>query len=302
MVRRVVLVGCALLIAGLSGSAQSALSERIGRTDPAKYRHYPRRHGGAPAGMYVMTLVEGKQMQTNLLYMFRGEMPPKGGIGHHHHTRVEEMFVIFDHEAEFTIDGRTANLKGPIGAPVRYDHSHGIYNPTDRPTQWMNIGVSEVKGVGGGRDIGDDRVGVPVDPRPVFVTMALDRQLLRPVPNMLGGKGEAQYRRALGPADFYSNWVYVDHLVLPPYATLGKHRHEGLEEIFYVMQGQGVAEVGMESAAVRKGDAIPIMINEQHALVNAGTTDLEFMIVGIAMDKKKGPIDSPVPAAPPAVQ
>jgi mannose-6-phosphate isomerase-like protein (cupin superfamily) len=68
------------------------------------------------------------------------------------------------------------------------------------------------------------------------------------------------------------------------------------------MQGQGAAEVGMESAAIRKGDAVPIMINEQHAFVNSGTTDLEFMIVGIAMDKKKGPIDSPVAAAPPVVQ
>jgi hypothetical protein len=57
MVRRgVVLVGGAFLLVGLSVSAQQSLSERIGRTDPAKYRHYPRRHGGAPAGMHVMTL------------------------------------------------------------------------------------------------------------------------------------------------------------------------------------------------------------------------------------------------------
>ena len=295
----VVLVVGAFVLAGLPVFAQQPLAERIGRTDPAKYRHYPRRHGGAPAGMNVMTLVQGKQMQTSLLYMFRGEMPPKGGIGHHLHTRVEEMFVIFDNEAEFTIDGRTANLKGPIGAPVRFDHSHAIYNPSDRPTQWMNIGVSEVKGVGGGRDIGDDRVGVPVDPRPVFVTVALDRQLLRPIQNILGGKGVAQYRRALGPGDFYSNWAYVDHLLLPPGASLGKHRHEGLEEIFYVMQGEGLAEAGMESAPIRKGDAVPIMLNEQHAMVNTGTTDLEFMIIGIAMDKKKGPIDTPSSSAPP---
>ena len=30
---------------------------------------------------------------------------------------MEEMFVIFDNEAQFTIDGRTATLKGPAGAP-----------------------------------------------------------------------------------------------------------------------------------------------------------------------------------------
>ena len=195
------------------------------------------------------------------------------------------MFLIFDNEAEFTIDGRTSKLAGPVGAPVRYDHSHAIYNSSDRPTQWMNIGVSAVKGLGTGPNIGDDRVGVPLDPKPVFLTMRLDRKLLRPEENLLGGKGVAQYRRALGPEDFFSNWEYVDHLVLPPGATLGRHRHQHMEEIFYVMAGAGSVEVGKESAPIKKGDAIPIMLNETHAMVNNGTTDLELMVVGISMQK-----------------
>lgn len=66
-----------------------------------------------------------------------------------------------------------------------------------------------------------------------------------------------------------------------------RQRHAGLEEIFYVVQGEGVVQAGMDSAAIRKGDAIPIMINEEHACVNTGTTDLEFMVIGIAMDKDK---------------
>lgn len=286
MVRRTVLmIGTAIVLAGTSGSAQQRLADRIAHTDPSKYVHNERRHEGAAAGMDVMTLIDNDQMKTNLLYMFRGVIPPKGGIGHHYHTRVEEMFVIFDNEAEFTIDGRTSRLTGPVGAPVRYDHSHAIYNSSDRPTQWMNIGVSAVKGKGGGPNIGDDRVGVPLDPKPVFLTMRLDRKLLSPTENMLGGKGVAQYRRALGPDDFFSNWSWVDHLVLPPGASLGRHRHEGMEEIFYVMEGTGTAEAGNQSAPIRKGDAIPILINEPHAMVNNGTTDLEFMVIGVAMEK-----------------
>jgi uncharacterized cupin superfamily protein len=195
------------------------------------------------------------------------------------------MFVIFDNEAEFTIDGRTSKLSGPVGAPVRYDHSHAIYNSSDRPTQWMNIGVSAVKGLGTGPNIGDDRVGVPLDPKPVFLTMRLDRKLLRPVEGMLGGKGTISYRRALGPEDFFSNWAYVDHMVLPAGATLGRHQHAGMEEIFYVMEGEGTAQAGQESAPIRKGDAVPIMINEPHAIVNSGTADLELMVVGITMEK-----------------
>ena len=298
MVRRtVLLVAGAFALAGLSPSAQDPLSEGTGRGPAAPCpsasaapirRSFGTTTGGtkgAAGGMDVMTLVEGRRMQTNLLYMFRGSIPPKGGIGHHYHTKVEEMFLIFDNEAEFTIDGRTSKLAGPVGAPVRYDHSHAIYNSSDRPTQWMNIGVSAVKGLGTGPNIGDDRVGVPLDPKPVFLTMRLDRKLLRPEENMLGGKGVAQYRRALGPEDFFSNWEYVDHLVLPPGATLGRHRHQHMEEIFYVMDGTGSVEVGKESAAIRKGDAIPIMLNEAHAMVNNGTADLELMVIGVSMQK-----------------
>ena len=48
-------------------------------------------------------------------FLHRGEIPPGAGIGHHFHNTVEEMFVILDGEAQFTIDGRTATVKGPAG-------------------------------------------------------------------------------------------------------------------------------------------------------------------------------------------
>ena len=60
--------------------------------------------------------------------MHRGVIEPKSGIGAHFHNQCEEMFVILDGEAQFTIDGRTSLLKGPAGAPARLGHSHAIYN------------------------------------------------------------------------------------------------------------------------------------------------------------------------------
>lgn len=273
----------ALLIA-LPLAAREPLAVRIAHSDPAKYQRIPAVHGGA-GEINFMEMFGASALNTNLLFLHRGVLQPKGGIGHHYHNQMEEMFVILDNEAQFTIDGRTALVQGPAGAPCRMGRSHAIYNPTDRPTEWMNIAVGSVKGKYDASDLGDDRVGVPLDSKPPFITMRLDRKLLAAIEGFHGGKGAVRYRRVLEPEVFFTNWAYVDHLVIPPGASVGKHLHAGVEEFFYVITGQGSAQVGQETAAIQKGDAVPVLFNDVHAFENSGSGDLEFMIVGVAREK-----------------
>ncbi len=67
-----------------------------------------------------MALFDSHTLDTNLYFLHRGVIQPKSGIGAHFHNQCEEMFVIFDGEAQFTIDGRTSVLKGPAGAPAAW--------------------------------------------------------------------------------------------------------------------------------------------------------------------------------------
>src|SRR5437762_1122863 len=87
------------------------------------------------------------------------------------------------------------------GAPR---HSRAIYNATDKPVQWMNINVTAFHGQYDAFDLGDGRVGAPIDPVPQFMAMQLDAARMQQVATLQGGKGTVQYRRALGPTVFQS--------------------------------------------------------------------------------------------------
>lgn len=261
------------------------LADRIARTEPAKYRPSPSVHGG-PGQLNYMSLFNATSLDTNLFFLHRGVIQPKSGIGAHFHNQCEEMFVIFNGEAQFTIDGRTSVLKGPAGAPVRMGHSHAIYNHTDQPVEWMNINVSSRKGVYDAFDLSDGRVGVALDPIPVFMTMRLDRSLMRPsaAPAPVAAKGTVEYRRALAPSVFLGPWAYVDHLVLAPGSATAPQSHQEIGEFYYVMNGEGSVKVNAETAPIKSGDAVPIQLNQTKSFENTGTTPLELLIVGVVKD------------------
>src|SRR4051812_39290146 len=251
---------CLVLLTIAYSAAREPLAQRIVHTDPSKYRPSPAVHGG-PGKLDYMALFDSHSLDTNLYFLHRGVIEAKSGIGHHFHNNCEEMFVILDGEAQFTVDGRTSLLKGPAGAPARMGHSHAIYNATDKPVQWMNINVSMLKGEYDNFDLGDKRDDVTLDKTPVFISMSLDRSLLRNVNSFHGGKGAAQYRRALGPAVFETPWAFVDHIVLPAGASIGNHSYRGVAQFYYVMAGQGTVSVftrgQQDTAAIRTGDAVP---------------------------------------------
>ena len=291
-INRTILV-IALIAPAVPAGAREPLAARIAHSDPTKFRHSPAVHDG-PGALDFTALFDFHTLDTNLQFLHRGVIEPKSGIGAHFHNTCEEMFVILDGEAQFTIDGRTSTLKAPAGALCRMGHSHAIYNPGDTPVQWMNINVSAIKGAYDAFNLNDGRVGAPLDAIPTFMAMYLNRDLLRPATGLHGATAPVQYRRALDASATLTTWSYVDHLLIPPGGSTHPHFHMEQAEFYYVMDGAGTVTVGTggrggspETAAIKTGDAIPINLGDVHSFANTGSTPLEFMIVGVSRDGHK---------------
>ena len=86
--------------------------------------------------------------------------------------------------------------------------------------------------------------------------------------------------------DFQSNVLWFNDNLLEPGITIEPHKHDDIEEVYYILQGKGRVMVGLEEEDVGSGDAVYIPIQKEHSLKNTGLFPLRFICVGARLTRK----------------
>ncbi len=73
----------------------------------------------------------------------------------------------------------------------------------------------------------------------------------------------------------------IDHRIscYQPMAHVAPHTHRIQEQVYHVLDGEGMMEIAGESRVVRRHDVVFIPPGVEHALYNSGLTDLVFIVV-----------------------
>ncbi len=259
------------------------LQQRIVLNDPSKYRNLSAVHAGA-GEMGFTQLIGRTELSTNFLYLHVGTIKAKSGIGHHFHHGIEEMYVLLNGEAEFTINGRTSKIKAPAVVPCKAGDAHAIYNASNESVRWLNFAVSQQKGKSDAFDLGDSRVGAALDPIPVFVSGKLEKQQTNNT-NVPPGFKPSMSRRVFGPDIFSTNWNHVDHIIIPADSSVTRQLN-GIEEVYYVVKGKGTVTLNNQNATVKQDESFFGSLGEKPIFSNNSKEDLELLVIGIAASKQ----------------
>ena len=74
---------------------------------------------------------------------------------------------------------------------------------------------------------------------------------------------------------------HVDYRIsmYQPMAYVKLHKHKVQEQIYHVLEGEGLMEIAGERRVVRRHDVVYLPPGVEHAISNSGLSDLVFLVV-----------------------
>lgn len=96
---------------------------------------------------------------------------------------------------------------------------------------------------------------------------------------MRGGKGSVEILHVFQQEELKGKARLCAKITINPDSSIGLHQHDNEEEIFYIINGQGMVNDNGTFSEVGVGDSIITGNGASHAVENTGDTPLEMMAV-----------------------
>ena len=121
---------------------------------------------------------------------------------------------------------------------------------------------------------GNDLINQPLVSPPPFKWAVLSKDMLHPQDKFFGGKGTVLTREVWGSKFFGTNQEYLQHYLVPAGASIGLHRHDKMEVVWYILKGKGRGTVNSDTYDVRDGDSMVCPLGCSIGIYNNSKEDL----------------------------
>jgi len=122
-----------------------------------------------------------------------------------------------------------------------------------------------------------------IDPGPAraFVRIADVTSQVRQADH--GGTGPIFFRRLLDAAAFQSAIDFIDYSTIPPGSSIGRHEHDGNEEMYFIAAGAPLMTVDGRTRRLAAGDISIVRSGQWHQLVNDTTEPVDILVVQVRL-------------------
>jgi len=96
------------------------------------------------------------------------------------------------------------------------------------------------------------------------------------------GKGTATSTHLLRDSDFATNLKFINYTELHPGASIGYHPHGDNEEVYVILEGEGMMNVNGETRPVHAGDVILNKPGWSHGLENGPDRNMRVLVFEVA--------------------
>ena len=102
--------------------------------------------------------------------------------------------------------------------------------------------------------------------------------------NMRGGKGDIKITHITDQEVLGKHCRLFAQITVKPGDSIGDHQHVGEQEIFYFIQGSGIAIDNGRQSDIGPGDVMVTPDQGSHSVINTGDQDLVFIALILKED------------------